>query len=118
MDEEGRRPEAQFDVSVRADRTVIDVVGSRDAAVVVRSASGERIYLPPPNFDDPPTGDRRTPYESPYAGAGSATPYASAYGSPGSESRTPGLQPTADGFRIVHPEPATDVRLLRAEDEQ
>lgn len=118
MAEEGRRPGTRFEVTIDDDQTVIDVVGSRDAAVVVRSASGERIYLPPPNFDDPPTGDRRSPYESPYRGADDATPYASPYSSPGGESRTPGLSPTADGFRVVHPEAATDVRVLRGESQQ
>ena len=115
MDEEGRPAETRFEVSVTDEQTVIDVIGSRDAAIVVQSASGERIYLPPPNFDEPPADDRRTPYESPYSGSAAATPYASAYSSPATESRTPGVSATADGFRVVHPESASDVRVLRGD---
>jgi hypothetical protein len=92
------------------DRTVVRVSGDRDAAVVVRSASGEQIYLPPEDFDRPPETGRQTPYESPYeASRGGQSPYASSRDPQGS----PGLEPTAEGFRIVHPEPVTEFRLLR-----
>jgi len=92
------------------DRTAVRVSGDRDAAVVVRSASGERIYLPPEDFDRPPEPGRTTPYESPYASArGGQSPYAATREAPAEL----GLHPTADGFRIVHPEPVTDLRLLR-----
>lgn len=142
--EDGRRETdgndrpVSVDVEIADGRTVIVVTGDRDAAVVVESASGERIYLPPEDFDRPPEseGDARQdaygtgprPSDSPYQSAASDSPYQSAtsdspYQSPG-ESDSPyqrggpaservGLEPTADGFRIVHPEPVTDFRLLR-----
>jgi len=100
-----------FDMTIADGRTEIRVSGDRDTAVVVRSARGEHIYLPPEDFERPPEGGgRRTPYESPYepgSGVGD-TPYRSA-GSP----PVTGQEPTADGYRIVHPEPVTDVRFLR-----
>jgi hypothetical protein len=112
-------------------RTVIEVDGDRDAAVIVRSTSGERIYLPPEDFDRPPASARTTAYgsaepdgapgaaDSPYQSPG---PSDSPYQSPDADSPyqrvdgrydSLGLEPTADGFRIVHPEPVTDFRLLR-----
>lgn len=126
------------DVEIADGRTVIVVEGDRDAAVVVQSPSGERIYLPPEDFDRPPesagaggqdargAGTRSS--DSPYQSATADSPYQSVatdspYQSPG-QSDSPyqrggpatdrvGLEPTADGFRIVHPEPVTDFRLLR-----
>ena len=105
--------------------------GDRDTAVIVRSASGERIYLPPEDFereatvdDDGPyqsaqdaspyRGTQRSPYQgsdgdSPYQGVESDSPYQAAR----QQLPTEGLVPTADGYRIRHPEPATDVRVLR-----
>ncbi|WP_135667465.1 DUF7510 family protein [Halorhabdus rudnickae] len=159
--------ETETDVSVRAeiidDRTVIVVDGTTDVAVVVNSASGERVYLPPEKAvsdtdsrsderedspyegvpsdspyeglqDDSPyegiPGD--SPYEgipsdSPYEGVPSDSPYEGNQGdspyegvpsdSPYESGHTPettfGVVPTEDGFRIVHPEPASDVRFLR-----
>ncbi|ESP88123.1 DUF7510 family protein [Candidatus Halobonum tyrrellensis] len=102
------------DVEITDDRTVVTVSGDRDAAVVVRSASGEQIYLPPEDFDRPAGEQRQTPYDSPYQ---SASPYDSPYDSPYQSDRggapAAGVQPTVDGFRVVHPEPVTDFRLLR-----
>ena len=112
-----------FTMTVRDDETELVVEGTRDAAVVVRSASGEQIYLPPENFnrsrsDDSPYQSARddSPYQSarsdsPYQSARDDSPYQSARG--GGSGRRVGMTPTADGFRIVHPEPATDVRVLR-----
>ncbi|MFC6785771.1 hypothetical protein ACFQFH_07630 [Halobaculum halobium] len=121
-------------------RTVIVVTGDRDAAVVVESASGERVYLPPEDFDRSPeseNGPRRDAYgsgsgtrpsDSPYQSVASDSPYQSAtadspyqssdtsdspYQRGGPASDRVGLEPTADGFRIIHPEPVTDFRLLR-----
>ena len=122
--------DARVETSVTADRTVVDYHGPGDAAVVVRSAGGERIYLPLVDEGSEPT-DRTTPYDggpgtTPYDGAGTAadvseasgttTPYGgsgatSPYG--GETGPEPGLRATASGFRVVHPEPATDVRVLR-----
>jgi hypothetical protein len=104
------REAVDFDMSIADGRTEIRVSGDRDTAVVVRSAAGEHIYLPPEDFDRPPESGRQTPYESPYdpgSGVGD-TPYRSS-GTPPSR----GQEPTADGYRIVHPEPVTDVRFLR-----
>lgn len=110
------------DIDIKEGRTVIAVTGSSEVAVVVRSASGERVYLPPerdesdqsPTSPYQPAENRNSPYEgiradSPYEGIPSDSPYGSARQSPESE----GLTRTANGIRIVHPEPATDVRLLR-----
>jgi hypothetical protein len=111
------------DIDIQDGRTTITVSGDRDAAVVVRSASGERIYLPPEDFERPPRdgsayGAADSPYQSadspyqsadsPYQSADSDSPYQTA-----GPKRSPGLEPTAEGFRIVHPEAVTDFRILR-----
>jgi hypothetical protein len=114
----GEQP-VSFSMEIRDGRTEIRVSGDRDTSVVVQSESGEKIYLPPEDFDRPP-GDG-TAYESPH---GSGTAYESPY-QPGSGSQESpydtgpdadsvvGLEPTADGYLVVHPEPVTDVRFLR-----
>lgn len=99
------------DVDVSDGRTTIEVSGGREVAVIVRSASGERIYLPPEAADD--EGGEQSPYrpagDSPYDGAPDDSPYGAARQQPA----TLGLTETAGGFRILHPEPVTDCRLLR-----
>lgn len=132
-----------MDVEIADGRTEITVTGERDASVVVRSASGERVYLPPERSDDGasrPVGDGQSHYDGPgsdgASSAGEDGPYDgrtgdSPYEGPSEESPYEGipddspydaadesptraeLTPTADGFRILHPEPVTDVRLLR-----
>jgi hypothetical protein len=106
--------EVEFDVEITDGETLIEMEGDRDAAVVVRSASGERIYLPPEDFARPPGQD--SPYQavrdadSPYqAVRDDDSPYQSARTAMPRE----GLQATANGFKIRHPEPVTDLRLLR-----
>jgi hypothetical protein len=106
--------DVEFDVEITDGETRITMVGDRDAAVVVRSASGERIYLPPEDFDRPASQD--SPYQSvrdddsPYQSVrDDDSPYQSARTAMPRE----GLSPTADGFTIRHPEPVTDLRLLR-----
>ena len=111
-----------YTMTVREGETELVVKGDRDAAVVVRSASGEQIYLPPEDFsrsrsDDSPYQSARddSPYQSarsdsPYQSARDDSPYQSARGGGG---KRVGMTPTPDGFRVVHPEPATDVRILR-----
>jgi len=99
-----------IDARVTDDRTVIDVTGTRDIAIVVRSEDGERIYLPPEGFDDPVGG---SPYTSPYQGSG-AGGEESPYG--GASSSTRGVIDTAEGFRITHPEPATVLDVFRGEE--
>ena len=126
--------DARVETTVGPDRTVVEYTGSDVAAVVVRSVSGERIYLPLVEEEDDDGEEQLTPYsgespgESPYSGAGTpgdetsggddtTTPYSgespgvSPYG--GDEGPEPGIHATADGFRVLHPEPARDVRVLR-----
>jgi hypothetical protein len=131
--------ELSIDVAVRDGHTVVTVAGTRDAAVIVRSDAGEEIYLPPENFDRAP-GEGSSGQDGPYASAPPAdspyerqpaadTPYESVGdrgpgpgpdpdGGSDAEGRdgsgpTLGTQPTADGFRVVHPEPVRDVRVVR-----
>ncbi|WP_255197952.1 DUF7510 family protein [Halorarius litoreus] len=110
-----------IDIDVENGKTTITVSGDREVAVVVRSASGERVYLPPERTASPggttpydPAEDGSSPYEgytqtSPYDGRGDASPYSPGRQSPPEE----GMMQTAKGFKIFHPEPATDVRILR-----
>lgn len=98
-----------FDMQIDNGQTRIRVSGDRDTAVIVRSASGERIYLPPEDFDQPPRSGGA--YDSPYeSGSGRRE---SPYRSSTDASSVTGLEPTAAGYLIVHPEPVTDVRFLR-----
>ncbi len=100
------------DLEIADGRTTITVSGQREASVIVRSASGERIYLPP---ERAPDTDESSPYrptsssKSPYEGAAGDSPYDGAQPSATIDE----LTPTATGFRIVHPEPVTDFRFLR-----
>jgi hypothetical protein len=100
--------EIDIDTRVTDDRTVIDVTGTRDVAVVVRSASGERIYLPPEDFDEPVS---ESPYTSPYQGGSGVDGEESPYG--GASVSTRGVIETAEGFRITHPEPTTEFDVYR-----
>jgi hypothetical protein len=144
-----------FSVTIEGEETVITMRGDRDTAVIVRSASGERIYLPPEDFDRQAPGDgsshpdvtdspyqsastdspyqgaptdspyqstessgQPTPTDSPYQRAASDSPYQgvgsdSPYQAAGETTHSEGLSTTADGYRIRHPEPVTDVRVLR-----
>ena len=124
--------DVEFTVEITAGETLIEMTGDRDTAVIVRSASGERIYLPPEDFERPPeTSDSPyqsarsdSPYQSarsdcPYQSARSDSPYQSAaqsdspYQSARQQFPEEGLRSTADGYAIRHPEPVTDVRVLR-----
>jgi hypothetical protein len=120
----------EFDCTarVRDGRTEIEIEGDRGVAVVVRSASGERIYLPPEGFD----GDGRdqdspyqstddSPYQSvdvdsPYQPARDDSPYQPARDDSPYQSlaRGPGVTITGRGFRIVHPEPIEEFQLFRS----
>lgn len=138
-------PRMAFDAEVRADRTILTIEGVRDAAVIVRSEGGERIYLPPEEFDTEPTVT--SPYStSPYSTAGESTiPTTTRAGQtaasttdksrdntgdpetaddvPSPYSKTTDDAPADDpeygrtrvpqGIRIVHPDPVTDVRVVR-----
>lgn len=106
------------DIDVRDGRTVIEVTGERNAAVVVRSASGERVYLPLEEASAPDAGSPYSPVgggggasenpPNPYDGPPSDSPY-----NPDPGTATEDVTPTKNGFRIVYPEPATDVRFIR-----
>ncbi|MFB6188562.1 MAG: hypothetical protein ABEI57_01640 [Halapricum sp.] len=99
---------------VKNDRTILTIEGERDVAVIVRSREGERIYLPP---EDAVKGDQEV-IISPYQAGTSASddedddkdqissPY-ERMGEGGGRSGFP------SGIRIIHDEPATDVRVLR-----
>ncbi|GGN09562.1 DUF7510 family protein [Halarchaeum nitratireducens] len=123
-----------IDVTVDDDRTVVTVTGTRDAAVIVSSESGERIYLPPEDFADAPATNGPPSTVSPYDGGrdpaeDETTAYGGedAYGSggtdagsdphgPETDTRVLGVTSTPTGFRIVHPEPVHDVRVVGARD--
>jgi len=99
-----------FNMEIGNGRTEIRVTGDRDTAVIVRSESGEKIYLPPEDFDreaEKPGSAYDSPYE-PRSGA-QESPYST---HPDASSVT-GMEPTAGGYFIVHPEPTTDIRFLR-----
>lgn len=145
MDSDGNHHQTgpiKFNVIIEDGATVIDMHGDRDTAVIVQSASGERVYLPPEDFERaaPTTqrnesADQSASTNSPYQSAASDSPYQSAptdspYQSSGTdspyqstqsqsqsqsqlESDEEGLVSTTEGYRIYHPEPATDVRVLR-----
>lgn len=143
---DGGADSVTFSVTIENGETAITMRGDRDTAVIVRSASGERIYLPPEDFDRETAAERSadtdaldspyrgistdspyqstgspgqpTPTDSPYQRAESDSPYQGAdtdspYGAAGETTHGEGLSPTADGYRIRHPEPVTDVRVLR-----
>ncbi|SDM74718.1 hypothetical protein SAMN04487949_2477 [Halogranum gelatinilyticum] len=112
--------EHEFDCDVRvADgKTEIAISGTQEAAVVVRSESGERVYLPPEGFDA--DADLDSPYQaarsdSPYQSVDSDSPYQSARDDSPYQSirRGPGVTKTADGFTIVHGEEVTEYSVYR-----
>jgi hypothetical protein len=116
----GEQP-VTFTMEIQNGRTEIRVTGDRDTCVVVESASGETIYLSPEDFDRTaesgestyggPAESGGSTYDSPYeAGSGSQeSPYTTR---PSTEAVT-GMEPTDNGYLVVHPEPVTDLRFLR-----
>ncbi|WP_410764843.1 hypothetical protein [Haloferax sp. DFSO60] len=118
-DTQEAEPAVSFSMTVEDGWTTIVMDGDKDTAVVVRSESGERIYLPPEGFDAQP--DEHSAYQR------SDSPYQSSYDSPYQSVQTDdspyqsargtmprkGMVPTRTGYRIRHPEPVTEVRLLR-----
>jgi len=105
----GAERPVDFDMEIGNGRTEIRVTGDRDTAVVVRSESGEKIYLPPEDFER--EAEIQSAYESPYEPRSGAQE--SPYSTHPDASSVNGMQPTAGGYFIVHPEPVTDVRFLR-----
>jgi hypothetical protein len=126
----GTPDDVSVDVTVEDGETLIRVSGTRDAAVIVRSPSGEEVYLPPEEFDDDvggPSHDSHyeggSPDQSPYEGAvPDDSPYSAASGNSRSTGRDAegrdagprpiGVETTGTGFRVYHPEPVTDVRFI------
>lgn len=98
-----------FEMEIDEEKTEIVVSGDRDTAVIVRSESGEQVYLPPEDFDREPK--RQTPYQSSYGSQ--AQSQTTPYQSQADTSSIEGMESTADGYIIVHPEPVTDIRFLR-----
>lgn len=105
---DGSADPVTFKMEIEDGKTSIRVSGDRDSAVVVRSGSGEKIYLPPEELDRQAAA---TSYESPYESRSGAqeSPYQSSPDPAGIS----GLEPRGDGYLIVHPEPVEDVRFLR-----
>jgi hypothetical protein len=121
------------DITIENEETLIRVSGTRDAALIVYSESGEEVYLPPEEFEDEPEGDGpsheshyegKPPDQNPYEGIAPAdSPYDSAGGSGRSRggdvqgrdagTMSVGVETTDTGFRVFHPEPVTDVRFVR-----
>jgi hypothetical protein len=110
-----------IEIEMRDDRTLLTIEGRRDASVIVRSAEGERIYLPPEDFDR--KSGRTTAYSTtPYSTATESndddtvtSPYSTSVGETNTEDPEEryGRKTTPSGIRIVHPEPVTDVRVVR-----
>lgn len=119
-----------FDCTARIvdGKTEITITGTREAAVVVRSESGERIYLPPEGFDadvDMDSPYQSVPDDSPYQSVPDDSPYQSVpddspYQSVRDDSpyqsirRGPGVTKTSDGFRIVHGEEVSEYCVYRS----
>jgi len=98
-----------FDMEITGERTQITVTGDRDTAVILDTPSGEEIYLPPEDFDRTP--QEKSPYDSPYQPNSGAKD--SPYQTHPDASSVTGMEPTARGYLIVHPEPVSDIRFLR-----
>jgi hypothetical protein len=99
-----------FEMEIDGQRTEISVTGDRDTAVIVESPSGEHIYLPPEDFDRP-AEEGQSAYDSPYHANSGAQD--SPYDTHPDAASVTGMEPTARGYLIVHPEPVIDVRFLR-----
>lgn len=113
------RPTVEYTTRFKDGRTVIDVTGETDVAVIIESESGERIYFPPEDMDtkpanpDSPYEPGKSPYEadSPYQPAEGDSPYEPSDEDDGVSTR--GVTETRTGFRITHPELAHDIRVVR-----
>ncbi|WP_137197047.1 DUF7510 family protein [Halalkalirubrum salinum] len=121
----------EYTTSIENGRTEIRVSGETDVAFVIRSESGERIYLPPEEANTPVPRDRQTPYDGAGTSYDRQNPYqpdessyqrgdsayqrgeGTSYQSADSQTSTRGVIRTRRGFRIVHPEPATEITVVR-----
>jgi hypothetical protein len=114
VDEES---EFEYTTRIEGDNTIIDVTGYSDVAFVIQSASGERIYFPPEEMGQQSKDDRDSPYQSRDSPYQSDSPNQSAdspfQSSDDSETSTRGVSQTRTGFRITHPEPASEITFFR-----
>lgn len=125
--------DVSVNMTIEDGETLIQVSGTRDVALIVYSESGEEVYLPPEEFEDEPERDGPShdshyeggpPEQNPYEGIAPAdSPYDSVDGTDRSRggdaqgrdtgTMSVGVETTASGFRVFHPEPVTDVRFIR-----
>jgi hypothetical protein len=118
-------PEFEYTTRIEDGHTIIDVTGNHEVTFVIQSASGERIYFPPEDMSNKSKDEQDSPYQSadsPYQSADSPyqsadSPYQSADSpyqpSDDPEVSTRGVSETRTGFRINHPEPASEIILFR-----
>jgi len=114
-------PTVEYTTRIEDGQTIIDVTGETKVAFIVQSEGGERIYFPPEDMDDDkPVGDADSPYQpsdspyeadSPYQPADADSPYQPSEDE--QEISTRGVTETRTGFKITHPEPATEITVVR-----
>lgn len=119
------RPTVEYTTHIEDGNTIIDVAGETEVAVVIQSEGGERIYFPPEDIDEEkPAVNTEGPYEgvddpydspydadSPYRPAESDSPYQP--DEKDEQVSTRGVTETRTGFTITHPEPATEITVVR-----
>jgi len=109
--------EFTYTTRIEDGNTIIEVSGNHDVAFVIQSASGERIYFPPEDMSEKSEDERDSPYQSrdsPYQSESPYQPSDSPYQpSDDPEVSTRGVTETRTGFRITHPEPASEITLFR-----
>ncbi len=117
MSESDELVPVEYSTRIENGRTVIDVTGETRVAVVIQSDIGERIYFPPEDMDERSRDDQDSPYQpadSPYQSDSPYQPADSPYQpSDDIEVSTRGVSQTATGFRITHPEPASEISVFR-----
>ncbi len=113
------QPEFTYTTRVQDGKTIIEVTGKHDVAFVIQSEGGERIYFPPEDMSDKSDDDRDSPYQSHDSPYQADSPYQPAQGdspyepSDDPEVSTRGVTETRSGFRITHPEPASEITVFR-----
>jgi len=111
--------EFTYTTRIKNGKTIIEITGKHDVAFVIQSESGERIYFPPEDMSEKSEDDRDSPYQSRDSPYQSDSPYQPAQGdspyepSDDPEVSTRGVTETKTGFRITHPEPASEITLFR-----
>lgn len=113
------KTEFTYTTRIENGKTIIEIAGKHDVAFVINSESGERIYFPPEDMSEKSEDDRDSPYQSRDSPYQSDSPYQPAQGdSPYEPAEDPevstrGVTETRTGFRITHPEPASEITLFR-----